>query len=329
MKKDAIDLFCGCGGLTLGLALAGFDVVAGADAWKPAIETYRANYPGHDAIEADLSDEESAYRLIKDYEPFLVAGGPPCQDFSIAGTKTEGERADMTVRYARAIARARPPAFLMENVPRAALSSAFKSAMGIFREAGYGVTTRVVDAIEVGVPQFRKRLFVVGMLGEPDGFLEPDFLLDVPSRPVTVKEYLGNAVTAEFYYRHPRTYGRRAIYSVHEPSATIRGVNRPRPSNYRKHPGDKAEPHMADALDFRQRALIQTFPDTYIWPEGFKRSDYDLMIGNAVPMLLAAHVARKLFRFAGEHRKMFEQDVVRLDEPDTAEEPREFLLAAE
>src|SRR5690606_28035498 len=162
----------------------------------------------------------------------------------------------------------------------------------------------------------------------------PEFMAQAPCRPVTVKEHLGDAIGDGFYYRHPRTYGRRAIYSVHEPSPTIRGVNRPRPSNYRKHPLDKAEPHEAEALDFRQRALIQTFPESYIWPEGFKRSDYDLMIGNAVPMLLAAHVARKLFDFADRQKNMFGPDVVYLDEPAredlAAKEPQmDFLLAAE
>ena len=334
MNKDAIDLFCGCGGLTLGLALAGFDVVAGADAWKPAIETYRANNPAHEALEMDLSDEDATYGLILRYRPFLVAGGPPCQDFSIAGAKTEGQRADMTVKYARAIARAKPPAFIMENVPRASLSDAYRTARKVFKDAGYGVTTRVVDAIEAGVPQYRKRLFMVGMLGEKDGFLETEFMTDVPCLPVTVKEHLDDAIKAEFYYRHPRTYGRRAIYSVHEPSPTIRGVNRPRPASYRKHPADKADPEEAEALDYRQRALIQTFPPSYIWPDGFKKSEYDLMVGNAVPVLLAAHVAGKLFRFAAEVRNMFEADVVYLHDPATrtgpaVEEQQEFLLAAE
>ena len=296
MSLTAIDLFCGCGGLTRGLEAAGFDILAGLDSWKAAIEVYAANNPGHPSYQHDLSDEEATFDLVNPFKPFLIAGGPPCQDFSSAGTRTEGARADLTVKYARLVARVRPQAFIMENVERAALSEAYKIATDIVRDAGYGVSRRVLDASRCGVPQKRKRLFLVGMLGEADGFLDAR-LDECLGKPVTtVRSYMGNEIGFEHYYRHPRSYQRRGIYSIDEPSATIRGVNRPMPSTYKMHPNDTADPSEVDvpALSFRERARIQTFPKNYKWPDMVAKGVAEQMIGNAVPVELASYVGRQL-----------------------------------
>lgn len=304
MNRDAVDLFCGCGGLSLGLAAAGFDVVAGVDSWQPAISVYRMNNPGHKSIRFDLSDEDGTVSLVRRHAPFLVAGGPPCQDFSSAGDRVEGLRADLTVKFANVVARTRPQAFLMENVPRAALSEAYKTARTIFNGAGYGVTLKVVDAAFCGVPQSRKRLFMIGMLDEADGFL--DLLLDeriIGGKPLTMRQHFGKSLPFEHYYRHPRTYGSRAIYSIDEPSATIRGVNRPMPSTYSRHHLDSVKPGPGvRALTHRERALIQTFPESYIWPDEtrIRKAELEQMIGNAVPVNLAAEVSGVLYRFAEE-----------------------------
>lgn len=304
VNRDAVDLFCGCGGLSLGLAAAGFDVVAGVDSWKPAIDVYRLNNPGHKSIRFDLSDEDRTVSLVRSHNPFLVAGGPPCQDFSSAGDRIEGLRADLTVKFANVVARTRPRTFLMENVPRASLSDAYKTAKEVFRRAGYGVTMRVVDASFCGVPQSRKRLFMIGMLDEADGFLELELSREIiEGKPRTMREHFGGSLAFEHYYRHPRTYGSRAIFSVDEPSATIRGVNRPLPPTYRKHHLDSVEPGpQVRALTHRERALIQTFPGNYIWPpeSEIKKADLEVMIGNAVPARMAAAVASVLLKYVEE-----------------------------
>jgi len=302
MKLTAVDLFCGCGGLSRGLGNAGFEVLAGLDSWKQAISVYAANNPGHDAIVHDLSDEEATYAVVSGYAPFLVAGGPPCQDFSSAGKREEGARADLTVKYARLIARVRPTAFIMENVERAKLSDAYREATEIYREAGYGISLRVLDASRVGVPQKRKRLVMVGVHGENDGFLDARLDSCLSNPVTTVRGYLGGEIGFEHYYRHPRSYARRAIYSIDEPSATIRGVNRPMPSNYAKHEGDTADPDPSRvrALTFRERARIQSFPADYVWPEGISKAAAEQMIGNAVPVLLGEFVGRQLAEHLAE-----------------------------
>ena len=163
-------------------------------------------------------------------------------------------------------------------------------ATKIIKEAGYGITTRILNASYCGVPQARMRFFMVGHLGDSDGFLGE--LLDQrqSKTPMTVYDYLGDSLHTEFYYMHPRSYNRRAVFSIHEPSATIRGVNRPIPEGYKRHHADKAD--IADgvrALTSKERSYIQTFPETFVF-EG-KKTDVEQAIGNAVPVKLAEYVA--------------------------------------
>lgn len=115
MKKKLIDLFAGCGGMSLGFQNAGFEVVAAYDNWQPAIDIYRANF-NHPICKKDLAIDDITNELSK-YNPDIVIGGPPCQDFSIAGKRDfEGKRANLTVAYSRIVETVRPRWFVMENV---------------------------------------------------------------------------------------------------------------------------------------------------------------------------------------------------------------------
>ena len=114
---------------------------------------------------------------------------------------------------------------------------------------------------------------------------------------MTVREYMGSILDIEHYYRHPRTYGRRAVFSIDEPSPTVRGVNRPIPRNYRIHPGDTAPISMnVRPLTTIERSYIQTFPRDFVF-EGSK-TDLEQMIGNAVPVKLAEYVAKSIIAFS-------------------------------
>lgn len=117
-KLSAVDLFCGAGGMSTGFNLAGFDMVAAFDNWMAAIETYRSNVADH-AFNMDLTDTASTTQLIKEINPDVIVGGPPCQDFSTAGNRVEGERADLTRAFAEIVVGSKPKLFLMENVPQA------------------------------------------------------------------------------------------------------------------------------------------------------------------------------------------------------------------
>lgn len=289
-----VDLFSGCGGMSLGFQNAGYDIAAAFDNWKPAISIYSANFD-HPIIDMDLYSKEALDEVAK-YEPEIIIGGPPCQDFSIAGYRKRGSRANLTIRFAEIVTTIRPQWFVMENVYNIERMSVLPEALSIFKAAGYGLNRRVLDASYCGVPQARKRFFLVGCLGADDGFLDDLITANLASKQMTLRDYLGDSLHTDFYYMHPRSYNRRAVFSVDEPSATIRGVNRPIPDGYKKHHADKAD--ISDgvrALTTKERSYIQTFPEEFQLP-GTKTS-VEQAIGNAVPVKLAEFVAKRILEY--------------------------------
>lgn len=189
--------------------------------------------------------------------------------------------------------RIRPRYFVMENVDRARMSQAYAYARQIFKECGYGLTEIVLDASHCGVPQKRKRFFCIGSMGEEDGFLTEYMTAAQSERDMTLRDYFGDTLGFEHYYRHPRNYSRRGVFSIDEPAPTMRGVNRPVPKGYPGHHLDTA-PITDDirALTTAERAWIQTFPKDFTFIGN--KTDVEQMIGNAVPVKLAEFVGRAL-----------------------------------
>ena len=111
-----VDLFCGCGGLSLGFQRAGYKILAAFDNWDDAIAVYHNNFK-HPIIKQDLSDVMESVKKISKYKPDMIIGGPPCQDFSSAGTRDENKgRGDLTVHFAAIVTSVTPKWFVMENV---------------------------------------------------------------------------------------------------------------------------------------------------------------------------------------------------------------------
>lgn len=292
----AVDLFAGCGGLSLGLKMAGIDVVAAFENWENAIKVYELNF-NHPIYNVDLSDEKKAIKIIKGIKPFIIVGGPPCQDFSSAGKRDENlGRADLTLSFAKIVLSCIPEVFIMENVDLASKSKVFSSAKELL-SGKYGLTQRIIDASYCGVPQKRKRVFLIGKRNESDGFLNKHIDSLLSKQPMSVKKYLNGSINTEFYYRHPRSYSRRAIFSVNEPSPTIRGVNRPIPPNYEIHEGDAvSDITKVRPLTTHERSLIQTFPPNFKWGN-FNKSVLEQMIGNAVPVKLGEFIGKALIKY--------------------------------
>lgn len=291
-----VDLFCGCGGLSLGFELAGFDVVSAYDNWETALKTYGRNFR-HKASLLDLKDVEHSVDVIKEDAPDMIIGGPPCQDFSSAGKRDEDNgRGDLTVCYSEIIGRVHPRWFVMENVERILKTEKLQRAKAIFKESGYGLSQMVLDASLCNVPQKRKRFILIGALGENDGFMDEILVKNLSERPMTVYDYLGDSLGVEFYYRHPRSYARRGIFSIHEPSPTIRGVNRPVPQGYQiKHNDPVKSVENVRPLTSVERSYIQTFPKTFRF-EGTK-TEIEQMVGNAVPVNLGRYVASAIRQY--------------------------------
>lgn len=294
-----IDLFCGCGGMSLGFQNAGFEIISAYDKWEPAVKVYKKNFT-HPIYMEDLADPEVQQRIV-DCKPTIIIGGPPCQDFSSAGYRDESiGRAALSITYSEIVVKARPKYFVMENVPEITKSKSIKTVLTNFKAAGYGLTQQVLDASYCGVPQSRKRFFLVGCLGKEDGFLDEYLSRHLSEKPMSMYDYFGDSLGIEYYFRVPRSYSRRGVFSIYEPCQTIRGVDRPIPKGYKGHPADPVEigPKVR-ALTIQERGYVQTFPQGFIF-EGTK-GDQNQMIGNAVPVKLAEFVANAIMEYEGEN----------------------------
>lgn len=290
-----VDLFAGCGGMSLGFQNAGFNILAAYDNWEPAVETYKKNFK-HPIFLKDISESDIIDKILE-LQPDVIIGGPPCQDFSSAGHRDESlGRAELSVTYTDIVIKAKPKYFVMENVPRIRNSETYKIVYSMLKEAGYGLTEKVLDASLCGVPQKRKRFFLIGHIGDVDNFLLERLDEKLAEKPMSIYDHLGDSLGVKYYFRIPRSYNRRAVFSIYEPCVTIRGVDRPIPKNYVKHPGDLVDigPEVR-ALTPIERSYMQTFPKTFIFDDN--KSNLNQMIGNAVPVKLAEYVASAVMEY--------------------------------
>lgn len=189
----AVDVFAGAGGLSLGLRNAGWKVAFAFDNDPIAVETYRRNLGTHaEVLDAELLEPAELMERagLEPGECGLLAGGPPCQGFSL---QRRGSREDprnrLVLRFLHYIAGLRPRAFLMENVPaiasvrgRRLLEAIVDHTQGV----GYSVYIRTLDAADYGLAQHRRRAFLVGLDPNAGPFVWPE-----PTRsgtPLTVAE---------------------------------------------------------------------------------------------------------------------------------------------
>jgi DNA (cytosine-5)-methyltransferase 1 len=173
----AIDLFCGAGGLTAGFEAAGYEVTFALDRDRDSCETYHLNHPTVDVEQGsivDLSPTEIARRSGTHID--VVLGGPSCQGFSTHGRRNgwvreNDERNELWLHMLKVVQHLKPRAFLMENVPGLVYwrEGAFgETILDEFRRIGYSVSKQIILAADHGIPQRRRRLFIVGLRGKAD-----------------------------------------------------------------------------------------------------------------------------------------------------------------
>lgn len=199
---NVVDLFCGCGGLSLGFIKAGYNVILGVDNDLAALETFKANHSGAEAYNIDLSDSsflKEIYNVTKNKKIDVIIAGPPCQGFSLTGSRNfDDKRNVLYLAVIAAVKKIKPKAFLIENVPGLAALYGGQVKDEIIRrlkESGYNVTMNILCAADYGVPQMRKRVFFVGLeksLGQfefppkthsSDNYVScADAISDLPSR---------------------------------------------------------------------------------------------------------------------------------------------------
>lgn len=321
---SAIDLFAGAGGLTLGFAQAGIETHCAVEVDPYAVETFKAH-----ASMAEIFARDVQRTDLRPYrgEVDLVYGGPPCQPFSSGGLRAAAaDERDMVPSFIEAVQLIRPRAFLLENVPGLAVGGRgqyLARVLDAFRSIGYLLSWRELNAADYGVPQSRRRLFIVGMRGRPFAFPAATHGPGRPYPHVAVADVLppyriGTPNPASVVYAkkpdlRPSPYhgllfngGGRPIDRT-APSPTIlasAGGNKTHffddlnlvPEYHRSllQGGSPREGTLPGArrLTVLESAILQTFPPemTFCGPQSAQYQQ----VGNAVPPMLAAALGRAL-----------------------------------
>ena len=320
MKKYTyIDLFAGAGGMSLGFDNAGFKNLLSVEFNKDFAETYKKNFPRHNLIVDDIKNvtEKQIYDIIKNEKVDVIIGGPPCQGFSIAGNIgrnfIDDDRNRLFKEFVRFVKIIKPKVFVLENVAameRHNKGKTIKEIVSSFKEIGYDIKYKVLNAVNYGVPQERRRIFIVGTLGE-NNFEYPHEI----NKIVTVKDAiddlpkLKNGETSEI---PNHTAMKHSAQMLEKMSYVSDGGNRndipedlrPKSGDSRKYirynskkpsfcvTGDMRKIfHYSQnrALTCRELARLQTFPDSFVFLGNTGKVQQQ--IGNAVPVLLANKIA--------------------------------------
>jgi DNA (cytosine-5)-methyltransferase 1 len=225
-KKTFIDLFSGCGGLSLGFEMAGFEGLLAIDNWQDALDTYKHNNPNARTLCGDLSkiNPEDIKREYNIDRVSVIIGGPPCQGFSIAGKRIiDDERNKLYKSFVGFVRCFMPDAFVMENVPNILSIGdgvVKESIIKDFSELGYNVTYKVLLASDYGVPQNRRRAVFVGLKKGCFSFPTPtitapitteEALSDLPDNSVTDGE--AYPLSAQSTYQQMMRKGVEALYN--------------------------------------------------------------------------------------------------------------------
>jgi DNA (cytosine-5)-methyltransferase 1 len=321
-EHTALSLFSGGGGLDLGLAFAGFDVNFASDIEQPHCDTISHNFPHCLTLASDIKDlTGDLVRKKTGQESFeLIAGGPPCQAFSILGNRGsfDDPRGQLVYQYVRLVQEIRPKAFVFENVPGLLTvrgGNDWKSLLAYFEhETRYRIFHKVLNAADYGIPQMRRRVFVVGFVDRDVDFQFPEPTHQSENGQLTLlsnvfKPWLPARFALEDVEGLPnhriRPHGDRVRlrYSqipvggrdrvdhtdrVHpdRPSGTV--IVGSRAGGGRPH----IHPSIPRHLSVREAARLQSFPDWYEF-QSTETWQYRA-VGNAVPPLLALAVGKHI-----------------------------------
>ena len=198
-----IDLFCGCGGLSKGFEMAGFESVLAIDFWKDAIETYNYNHENKVARCCDVAkvDDEYLENIMKNYKITGIVGGPPCKGYSTVGKRDiNDDRNYLYLQYCRIVEKVKPDFFVLENVKGLLTlnNGRFKDdIIKKFSDLGYKVNYQLLNAADYGVPQNRNRVFFVGIKNKK-------FIFPLPNeKKVTTYEAISDLTKYSDKYTKP------------------------------------------------------------------------------------------------------------------------------
>lgn len=292
-----VSLFSGCGGMDLGFVgdfdflgkrydKTGFNIIWANEISSAACKTYKINLGNH-IIEGDIN--ETIDKLPEHAD--IVIGGFPCQDISVNGKMLgiKGKRSSLYTAIVDAVKKIHPKVFVAENVGGLLLKKneySLKKILEDFNSLGYNVSYQLYRAADYGVPQTRERIFIVGTQKELPEFLPPQPLCE---KPITAKEALEDLETHDTDEAFSHIWslanvsgeqGNRRLIAD-RPGYTIRAEC---------HGNIQFHYSLPRRISMREAARIQSFPDSFLFP--CKLRETERQIGNAVPPVLAWHVAK-------------------------------------
>lgn len=318
---ELISLFSGAGGMDLGFERAGFKIVVANEFDKTIWETYEKNHKAP-LIKGDIKKID--FNTLPKVDGII--GGPPCQSWSEAGSRTgiEDEKGKLFFEYIKALKIIQPKFFVAENVSGMLAkrhSDAVQNLLKDFEDANYDVSINTVDAYDFGVPQNRKRVFYVGFrkdlnilnyeLSPPEDIVKKHLedsikeIQDVAIPALEKNKTNGsdcNIPNHEYFIGgfSPMFMSRNRVRSWEEPSFTIQASGRQAPLHPQapkmplveknKRIFEPGKEGLYRRLTIREAARIQGFPDDFkFYYQGL--NDGYKMVGNAVPVDLAYYVA--------------------------------------
>jgi DNA (cytosine-5)-methyltransferase 1 len=260
-----LDLFCGAGGLSLGLARSGWTPLLAVDSWPDAAATYRRNFAEHEVSTADIRDL-TLRRLSRmlDQEPDWVVGGPPCQGFSTVGKRQRRDpRNDLIREFHRVVRSLQPAGFMIENVLGLRDMGVAPAVVRHFERLGYAVTFHVLCAADYGIPQLRRRIVFVGHRDK--GFLRSPMPSHDKSSYVTVWDAIGDLP--------PLGPGDTATEYVGPPFTTYQQEMRRASSSLQGHTASNHPAHLVKAISFiPDGGNRRSIPPRYQPASGFHNS---------------------------------------------------------
>lgn len=330
IKPTAVDLFCGCGGLTVGLKKAGFKVLGAVDVDPLSVKTYKANHRDIKVWETDIRSLDPSELIallgLEEEQLDLLAGCPPCQGFSTMRTLNgaraiDDPRNDLLFEFQRFVEALRPRTIMMENVPGLGDDKRFASFCRRLKKIGYIGEHRVLNAAEYGVPQRRLRLIYLAGQGSPIPFAHPS------RKQITVEDVISGLPKAgesgdpahdlqerrsprimALIKKIPKNGGSRTDLPFDDQLACHKRSNgfkdvygrmawkdvAPTITSgcFNPSKGRFIHPEEDRAITIREAALLQGFPKRYKFPDTRSKTGLALMIGNALPPpFIKAHAA--------------------------------------
>lgn len=300
-----VDLFCGAGGMTQGLVQAGFQPLASVEINPIASATHKRNFPQCHHFCGDIENFHPVKWLeeIGSPEIHLLAGGPPCQGFSVAGKRDPKDpRNRLFYEFIRVVSKIRPWYVVMENVPgiltikkgdvRTAITEAFKSI-------GYdNVSIAILESAAYGVPQIRPRaIFIANRFGMPNPYPRAILLTEeykpIESAISDLPEYTRIPEINHEWTKHSPEYMERiakvppggSLYKKYADAFKRQYPGLPSMTVKENHGGTHIHPYLNRVISAREMARLQTFPDSFIFEGTMKKAMWQ--IGNAVPPRLA------------------------------------------